>query len=153
MSDLSDRTLYWDNDFYEKREERYGRILMAVVGISIFSLLMGFAAAMILSPLLLPLGWAFYQQRATKQLLDQNYDASIQLSPKSLLLSQPALKKEQRLNHREIKNFSFDAKARRITLNMKNESSLLLEGFQDYDKLYNYLKESIEATSSTASGH
>lgn len=135
----------WDNDYFEARHGRNQKIQLGLIGLAVGLMLMDLTRWYTLAPLLIILFWASNDQRIVDKLRGEFEDASITLSPRSLLLSKPMEESEERIQFRDIEVLEQKTKGKHTTiqLQLKDDRSLDLPGFINGDACLRLLKEGI----------
>lgn len=138
----------WDNDYFEQRHSLNNKIQLGLIGLAVGLMLMDLTKIYTLAPLAIILFWVSFQQRTVDQLRDEFEDASITLSPRSLLLKKPMHESEERIHFRDIETLTKQKKGKRLTITMtlKDEQELQLTGFIDADECYQRLQEGLTNT-------
>lgn len=135
----------WDNDYFEARHGRNQKIQLGLIGLAVGLMLMDLTRWYTLTPLVLILFWASNDQRIVDKLRSEFEDASITLSPRSLLLSKPMAESEERIQYRDINSVEQKAKGKHTTLSLKlkEDRELELPGFINADECCRLLQEGI----------
>lgn len=135
----------WDNDYFEARHGRNQKIQLGLIGLAVGLMLMDLTRWYTLAPLLIILFWVSNDQRIVDKLRGEFEDASITLSPRSMLLNKPMQESEERIQFRDIESLEQKVKGKHTTISLKmtEDRELDLPGFIDGDECFRLLEEGI----------
>ena len=142
----------WDNDYFEQRHSLNNKIQLGLIGLAVGLMLMDLTKIYTLLPLAAILFWVSFQQRNLDSLREEFEDASIALSPRSMLLSKPMEESEERIQFRDIDALEKKEKGKHTTiiLTLKDERELQLAGFIDANECYQLLQEGLNPSDDAA---
>lgn len=133
----------WNAEYFEKHHSIASKLQLGMIGLAIGLLLMDLAKPYTLIPLGAVFLWATFRIRKLEELTEQFDEATIKLAPRSLLLSQPALEHEERIQFRDLKAVEKSGKDQNftITLILNDERLIDLTGFINGEECYEQLHQ------------
>lgn len=141
----------WDKDFFEKKLNLFSNCQFGFIGAALMLMMMDLSKPYLLAPLAVGLFMTSWLKHHYGKVAKPLKKASIQLAPKSLLISKPADDSEQRITFREIEELDLrkDNFIPVLFIYLKDGSQVELEGFQNADELYKQLSSALQNPTSS----
>ena len=144
--DTKDTNFSWDKAFFEKKTTLFTNLQMGFVGAALMLMMMDLSKPYLLAPLVVGLILASWYKHHIDGVKDKVKNASIQFSPKSILITLPNQESETRVRFRQIEEI--DRRREHfvdvVTLYLKDdEEKIELSAINDADALIKKLNNSI----------
>lgn len=123
----------WNSALFEDYHGRFSKLQMGLIGLALGLMLMDLTKIYTLLPLAFGFLWVSLQQRKVDSLRTDYEGAAITLSPRSVLIEQPAQQLEKRIPFHDIQGCSLRQKGYLVTLVLERKEAepLELPGFID----------------------
>jgi|GEM_PF-1592965 len=143
MTDQTSATVFhWDSARFEKLQTWCARSQQGLIGLAIMLLMMDIASLFTLGPLFILFFVSYQAQRKLDEMLDQYENASIEVAPRSILLSQPSGKQETRYHLKELSDIRTEKKKLIESLVFTHQQEQVrLPGFKQAAELAQLLKD------------
>ena len=136
----------WDKVFFEKKLNLFSNCQFGFIGAALMLMMMDLSKPYLLAPLAVGLFMTSWLKHHYGKVATPLKKSTVQLAPKSLLISKPADEAEQRITFREIDELDLRKEnfIPVLFIYLKDGSQVELAGYQHAEELYKQLTFAVQ---------